>query len=356
MKSSLSTYKNYLKKNLIKFDPNQELAITAIDQFLSNEFSLKPKIYKKLLKRGKSKNGVYLYGEAGVGKTMLMDICFASIKIKKKKRIHFQEFMIDIHNRLHKIRDSKQIKDPLATVAEEVASEIKFLCFDEFQVTDIADASILKKLFTILFEQGTIIFSTSNIKPSNLYLEGLHRDRFLPFIDYIENDCLVINIDSGIDYRKNRIIDAEIYYSPLNDLTEEAMDKIFNNITNGSPYEEKILFVKGREIRVERQALGCARFDFEELCVKPLGAEDYLAISKEFDIIFIEKIPILPSEKRNEAKRFVSLIDALYDNRKRVFISAEGQPEEIYKKGDSQFEFKRCVSRLHEMRSKEYLQ
>ena len=183
----------------------------------------------------------------------------------------------------------------------------------------------------------------------------MHRDRFLPFIDYIENDCLVINIDSGKDYRKNRIIDAEIYYSPLNDLTEEAMDKIFNNITNGSPYEEKILFVKGREIRVERQALGCARFDFEELCVKPLGAEDYLAISKEFDIIFIEKIPILPSEKRNEAKRFVSLIDALYDNRKRVFISAEGQPEEIYKKGDSQFEFKRCVSRLHEMRSKEYL-
>lgn len=263
--------------------------------------------------------------------------------------------MIDIHNRLHKIRNSKQIKDPLASVAEEVASEIKFLCFDEFQVTDIADASILKKLFTILFDQGTIIFSTSNIKPSNLYLEGLHRDRFVPFIDYIENDCLVINIDSGKDYRKNRTIDAEIYYSPLNDLTEEAMDKVFNNITNGSPYEEKILFVKGREIKVARQALGCARFDFEELCVKPLGAEDYLAISKEFDIIFIEKIPILPSEKRNEAKRFVSLIDALYDNRKRVFISAEGQPEEIYKKGDSQFEFKRCVSRLHEMRSKEYL-
>ena len=126
----------------------------------------------------------------------------------------------------------------------------------------------------------------------------MHRDRFLPFIDYIENDCLVINIDSGKDYRKNRIIDAEIYYSPLNDLTEEAMDKIFNNITNGSPYEEKILFVKGREIRVERQALGCARFDFEELCVKPLGAEDYLAISKEFDIIFIEKIPILKNQRK----------------------------------------------------------
>ena len=134
MKSSLSTYKNYLKKNLIKFDPNQELAITAIDQFLSNEFSLKPKIYKKLLKRGKSKNGVYLYGEAGVGKTMLMDICFASIKIKKKKRIHFQEFMIDIHNRLHKIRDSKLIKDPLATVAEEVASEIKFYVLMSFKL------------------------------------------------------------------------------------------------------------------------------------------------------------------------------------------------------------------------------
>ena len=355
MKSSLSTYKNYLKKNLIKFDPNQETAMKDIDEFLSLEFSEKPKLYKNFLKRRKSKNGIYLYGEAGVGKTMLMDICFSSIKIKKKKRIHFQEFMIDIHNRLHKIRNSKSIKDPLITVAEEVASEIKFLCFDEFQVTDIADASILKKLFTVLFEHGTIIFSTSNIKPSNLYSDGLHRDRFLPFIDYLENDCLVININSGKDYRKNRVINAEVYYSPLGNSTEEAMNKIFNSITNGLPYEEKILFVKGREIRIERQALGCARFDFQELCAKPLGAEDYLAISNEFDVIFIENIPILPSEKRNEAKRFVSLIDALYDNRKRVFISAEGQPDEIYKKGDSQFEFKRCVSRLHEMRSKEYL-
>tara|TARA_B000000609_G_scaffold134085_1_gene109292 strand:- start:706 stop:1773 length:1068 start_codon:yes stop_codon:yes gene_type:complete len=355
MKSSLSTYKNYLKKNLIKFDPNQETAMKDIDEFLSLEFSVKPKLYKNFLKRRKSKNGIYLYGEAGVGKTMLMDICFSSIKIKKKKRIHFQEFMIDIHNRLHKIRNSKSIKDPLITVAEEVASEIKFLCFDEFQVTDIADASILKKLFTVLFEHGTIIFSTSNIKPSNLYSDGLHRDRFLPFIDYLENDCLVININSGKDYRKNRVINAEVYYSPLGNSTEEAMNKIFNSITNGLPYEEKILFVKGREIRIERQALGCARFDFQELCAKPLGAEDYLAISNEFDVIFIENIPILPSEKRNEAKRFVSLIDALYDNRKRVFISAEGQPDEIYKKGDSQFEFKRCVSRLHEMRSKEYL-
>ena len=152
MKSSLSTYKNYLKKNLIKFDPNQETAMKDIDEFLSLEFSVKPKLYKNFLKRRKSKNGIYLYGEAGVGKTMLMDICFSSIKIKKKKRIHFQEFMIDIHNRLHKIRNNKSIKDPLVTVAEEVASEIKFLCFDEFQVTDIADASILKKLFTILFE------------------------------------------------------------------------------------------------------------------------------------------------------------------------------------------------------------
>ena len=355
MKSSLSTYKNYLKKNLIKFDPNQESAMKIIDEFLSLEFSLKPKFYRNFLKRRKSKNGVYLYGEAGVGKTMLMDICFSSIKIKKKKRIHFQEFMIDIHNRLHKIRNNKSIKDPLVTVAEEVASEIKFLCFDEFQVIDIADASILKKLFTILFEQGTIVFSTSNIKPSNLYSDGLHRDRFLPFIDYLENDCLVINIDSGKDYRKNRIIDGEVYYSPLGNLTEAAMDKIFYSITNGLPYEEKILFIKGRELKIERQALGCARFDFQELCAKPLGAEDYIAISNEFDVIFIENIPILPSEKRNEAKRFVSLIDALYDNRKKVFISAEGQPDEIYEKGDSQFEFKRCVSRLHEMRSKEYL-
>ena len=345
MMSSLSTYKNYLKKNLIKFDPIQESTMIVIDELLSYEFSLKSKFYKNFLKRRKSKNGIYLYGEAGVGKTMLMDICFSSIKVKKKKRIHFQEFMIDIHNRLHRIRNSKSIKDPLVTVAEEVASEIKFLCFDEFQVTDIADASILKKLFTVLFEQGTIIFSTSNIKPSNLYLDGLHRDRFLSFIDYLENDCLVININSGKDYRKNRIIDGEVYYSPINNSTEAAMDKIFKNITNGLPYEEKILFIKGRELKIERQALGCARFDFQELCAKPLGAEDYLAISNEFDVIFIENIPKLSPEKKNEVKRFIMLIDALYDNSKITVISAAGEPEDIYQKGDLEFDYK--LSLIH---------
>ena len=263
--------------------------------------------------------------------------------------------MIDIHNRLHQKRKTSKIEDPLLSVGQEVASEIKFLCFDEFQIYDIADASIIERLFTILFEAGTIIISTSNLKPNKLYADGLHRDRFIPFINFLENDCLVINLNNGKDYRKNRVIDGETYFSPLNDASNESINEMFKKISNGSPYSEKTLFIKGRELKIERQALGCARFDFQDLCGKPLGAEDFLSIAKEFDIIFIENIPKMSPEKRNEAKRFISLIDALYDNKNKVFITADGEPEELYVKGDSKFEFQRCISRLHEMRSKEYL-
>ena len=355
MKSPLSTYNDYLDKNLIQADDQQKSVIKEIDSFLSESLNKSSSIYLSIKKRKKLSRGIYLYGEPGVGKTMLMDICFNSINIEKKKRIHFQEFMIDIHNRLHEKRKSKNISDPLLSVGREVAAEIKFLCFDEFQIYDIADASIIERLFTILFEEKTIIISTSNLRPSDLYSDGLHRDRFLPFIKFLEDDCSVINLDTGKDYRKNRLIDVETYFSPLNDLSKKSIDQMFEKFSNGSPYSEKILFIKGRELKVERQALGCARFEFNDLCGKPLGAEDFLSIAREFDIIFIENIPKIPSEKRNEAKRFISLIDALYDNKNKVFITADGEPEELYTKGDSKFEFQRCISRLHEMRSKEYL-
>ena len=163
----------------------------------------------------------------------------------------------------------------------------KEFIIDEFQIYDIADASIIERLFTILFEEGTIIISTSNLKPTKLYADGLHRDRFIPFISFLENDCLVINIDNGKDYRKNRVIDGETYFSPLNDASKESISAMFKKLSNGLPYAEKTLFIKGRELKIEKQALGCARFNFEDLCGKPLGAEDFLSIAKEFDFIFI---------------------------------------------------------------------
>tara|TARA_B100000929_G_scaffold124346_1_gene98419 strand:- start:3349 stop:4434 length:1086 start_codon:yes stop_codon:yes gene_type:complete len=355
MKTIIKTYKEYLDKGLIEEDSFQKDVVELLDPVIP--------LKKNLINRFKGINspksmdfsGVYMWGDAGSGKTMLMDMCFQTSTINLKKRIHFQEFMVDVHQRLHKCRNEKGINDPLNFIAKEISDEVKFLCFDEFQVNDIADASILTKLFELMFEGGTFIFSTSNFAPTALYKDGLHRERFLPFIELIETSCMNINLTTKKDYRKNRLQDLKTYFSILGNETEVSINEIFYNLTGGAKLSDRKLLIKGRDLIVKNHAMGCARFNYEDLCCQPLGPEDFLTIAREFDIIFIENIPKIGSEKRNEIKRFISLIDALYDSNRRVVISADGEPEEIYKKGDSAFEFKRCASRLHEMRSNEYI-
>jgi cell division protein ZapE len=355
MKTVLSLYKEYLDKGLIRFDKKQNSVLLKINKVINFEKGVLSFFKKIFLKNNNNLKGIYLWGNAGSGKTMIMDLCFSVSNAKNKKRIHFQEFMIDIHDRLHEKRKNNLIKDPLSIVAEEISEDIDFLCFDEFQVNDIADASILAKLFNLLFENGTFIFSTSNIVPNELYKDGLQRDRFIPFINLIEEECLNLELSTDVDYRKNKLQNVNTYFAELNENTSNEIEKIFINLTNGAELEPRKVIVKGREILVERHAMGCARFNFDDLCNVPLGPEDFLTIAREFDIIFIENVPKLSSDKRNEVKRFISLIDSLYDNRKMTIVSADGEPENIYSKGELEFEFKRCISRLHEMRSKDYI-
>ena len=354
MPTILSSYKQLLDKKVIQFDEEQNVKVQILNKLFRHRNFILDKI-KKLISKNNDPKGVYLWGSAGSGKTMLMDICYSNSEVSKKNRIHFQEFMIDIHNRLHGIRKNSSMGDPLNIVAKEISNEIQFLCFDEFQVNDIADASILYKLFNLLLEQGTFIFVTSNIIPKELYQDGLQRERFIPFIKLIENNFLNLELSTDKDYRKDRLQNLNTYFSSLNEETNNELDSLLSKLSNGSSLDRRELLVKGRKINVDNHSMGCAIFEFDELCNNPLGSEDYLAIAKEFEIIFIKNIPKLSSEDRNQTKRLILLIDALYDNRKMTIISADGEPEEIYTGKELEIEFKRCASRLHEMRSEGYL-
>lgn len=356
MKSISSLYKDYLRKELIIFDEDQLSIISKLKGLIPNKYRLWEKVIAFFYTKKNNKKGIYLWGKAGSGKTMIMDMCFSISNITEKRRIHFQEFMIDIHNRLHEIRKNIAIKDPLLVVANEISSEVKFLCFDEFQVNDIADASILYKLFKQIIENGTFIFVTSNIVPKELYKDGLQRDRFIPFIRLIEDNFLNMELSTQKDYRRDKLQNVNTYFSKLNSNTDEEIDKLFHKLSNESKTERREILVKGRTITIKMYAMGCVSFDFAELCNQPLGSEDYLAIAREFEVIFIRNIPKLSPEKRNETKRLILLIDALYDNHKMTIISADGEPEEIYTGQELDIEFKRCISRLHEMRSEDYVE
>ncbi len=304
--------------------------------------------------------GLYIWGDVGRGKTMLMDLFFECAPQVHKTRVHFHEFMSDVHERIHARREALKAgtvkgEDPIPPVAAAIAEESRLLCFDEFQVTDIADAMILGRLFTRLFQAGVTVVATSNVAPDDLYRNGLNRQLFLPFIALLKEHVDSVRLDARTDFRLEKLAGAPVYYTPLGAATRKSMDEAWARLSCGATPKSVELTVKGRAVTVPQAAMGAARFSFADLCEQPLAAADYLKIAHSFHTLVLDDIPKMAPKQRNEARRFVWLIDALYDNAVKLVASAEAEPDDLYPAGDTAFEFERTASRLIEMRSGDYL-
>jgi cell division protein ZapE len=306
--------------------------------------------------------GLYVYGEVGRGKTMLMDLFFAASPVVRKRRVHFHEFMVDVHERIHDWRQRRRRgdvsgEDPIAPVATALAEQAWLLCFDEFHVTDIADAMILGRLFRRLFENGVVVVATSNVAPDELYRDGLNRSLFLPFIALIEERMEVVRLAARADFRLEKLGGVPVWHVPADARAQAALDAAWRSLAACNAAQPRELLVKGHVMRIPRAAMGAARFSFADLCARPLGAEDYLKIAREFHTVVVDRIPVMNYDQRNEAKRFIALIDTLYDNAVKLVASAEAAPAELYQASDGfeAQEFKRTASRLIEMRSRAYL-
>ena len=302
--------------------------------------------------------GLYIHGGVGRGKSMLMDMFFDKSTVECKRRVHFHEFMIEVQEKLHAWR--KQAKDdrdddPIIPIADDIAKDAWLLCFDEFHVVDIADAMILGRLFEALFKRGVIFVATSNFAPDILYKDGLNRELFLPFINLIKEKLDILHLASPTDYRHERLMHMQVYLSPLGKATMEALEQDFAALTEGAIAEPSELELKGRTLAVSRAARGVAWFSFEELCAEARGAVDYIAVAERYHTIILDGVPKMPEARRNEAKRFILLIDVLYEHKCNLVMGAEVSPAELYTEGRHAFEFERTVSRLMEMQSEEYL-
>lgn len=304
---------------------------------------------------GPPPRGLYIHGAVGRGKTMLMDLFFAHADVTPKRRLHFHEFMAEAHERIAAARKAID-GDPIPHVARQLAEGARLLCFDELHVTDIADAMILGRLFKVLFAEGVVVVATSNARPDDLYRNGLNRQLFLPFIDLIEDHMSVAELAAARDFRLQRMAGQTLYFTPLGPAARAGMDALFAQLTAGGASEPSVIEVKGRSLIVPQQALGVARFPFAALCEQPLGASDYLAIARVYHTVMVDDVPVLTPAERNAARRFVTLVDTLYDNRIGLALSAAAEPDGLYVAGDGAYLFERTASRLTEMRSADYLE
>ncbi|MBI3444087.1 MAG: cell division protein ZapE [Magnetospirillum sp.] len=303
------------------------------------------------------KHGLYIFGEVGRGKSMLMDLFFHTATIPGKKRVHFHEFMRDIHADIHKWRQTptRGDSDPIPKLARAIASEAWLLCLDELQVTDITDAMIVGRLFKCLMDDGVVVVITSNRPPKDLYKDGLQRDRFTPFIKLIEDQLDILELNSERDYRLGRKRGLQVYHAPLSEQAETALELAFARLTEGATAIPHTIEVNGRQMRVPLAATGVARFSFAQLCGTALGPSDYLALAGRYHTLVLSDIPILSPANKDEARRFVTLIDALYEHKVTLICSAAAPPETLYPEGVGAFEFQRTVSRLMEMQAEDYV-
>lgn len=358
----ITLYGEKLKNGDIDDDPAQRRAAAALDALEDRLAGYKP-LERSFLGGwftsakaiDRVPKGLYLYGGVGCGKTMLMDLFFEAVSFSPKARYHFNEFMTFTHDRIGEYRKTEP-GDPIPLVAGEIADRARLLCFDEFYVTDIADAMILGRLFTALFEAGVVVVATSNCKISELYPNGLNRQLFLPFIELMQTRMESHHVVSGVDYRLRQLEGEVLYFSPNDIAADEAMCSLWQKVTRVAEGKQATIIVKGRNVIVPEAASGAARFSFDDLCASALGRDDYLAIASRYHTVFLEDIPVMGPQNRNEARRFITLIDTLYDAGVRLIATAAAEPVGLYRAGDNATLFERTTSRLIEMRTGSHME